>query len=178
MDKLQGFNIAIGGGLSTTHGNAQTYARLGTVIGFADSEEKTMKAVYEILTVQRDYGNRSDRKFARLKYTVDRLGVEKFKEEVEKRIGFKLEKEKPYIFNDRSDYYGWYKNEEGKWYYTPFIENGRILDDEKVALKSALLEVAKTGKVNFRFTGNQNIIISDVAEAIKKRLILSWKDLK
>ena len=168
--KLQGFNIAIGGGLSTTHGNAQTYARLGTVIGFTDSEEKTMKAVYEILTVQRDFGNRSDRKFARLKYTVDRLGVEKFKEEVEKRVGLKLEKEKPYIFNDRSDYYGWYKNEEGKWYYTPFIENGRILDDEKVALKSALLEVAKTGKVNFRFTGNQNIIISDVAETDKKEI--------
>ncbi len=168
--KLQGFNIAIGGGLSTTHGNAQTYARLGTVIGFTDSEEKTMKAVYEILTVQRDFGNRSDRKFARLKYTVDRLGVEKFKEEVEKRVGLKLEKEKPYVFNDRSDYYGWYKNEEGKWYYTPFIENGRILDDEKVALKSALLEVAKTGKVNFRFTGNQNIIISDVAETDKKEI--------
>jgi sulfite reductase (NADPH) hemoprotein beta-component len=168
--KLLGFNIAIGGGLSTTHGNAQTYARLGTVIGFADSEEKTLKAVYEILTVQRDFGNRSDRKIARLKYTVDRLGVEKFKEEVEKRSGFKLEKERPYSFNDRSDYYGWYKNDEGKWYYTPFVENGRILDDEKVALKSALLEVAKTGKANFRFTGNQNIIISDVAPAEKKEI--------
>ena len=62
------------------------------------------------------------------------------------------------------------KNEEGKWYYTPFIENGRILDDETVALKSALLEVAKTGKANFRFTGNQNIIISDVAESDKEEI--------
>ena len=77
-NKLQGFNIAIGGGLSTTHGNAETYARLGTVIGFVSSEEKTLKAIYEILTVQRDYGNRSDRKLARLKYTLDRLGVEHF----------------------------------------------------------------------------------------------------
>ena len=169
-NKLLGFNIAIGGGLSTTHGNAQTYARLGTVIGFADSEEKTLKAVYEILTVQRDFGNRDDRKIARLKYTVDRLGIDKFKEEVEKRLGFKLEKDRPYSFNKRGDYYGWDKNEEGKWYYTPFIENGRILDDETVSLKSALLEIAKTGKVNFRFTGNQNIIISDVAESDKEEI--------
>ncbi len=163
-EKLLGFNIAIGGGLSTTHGNAQTYARLGTVIGFADSEEKTLRAIYEILTVQRDFGNRSDRKFARLKYTVDRLGVENFKAEVEKRLDFKLEEARPYKFTGRHDYYGWFKNEQGKWYYTPFVENGRILDDEQVALKSALLEVAKTGKVNFRFTGNQNVIVGDVAE--------------
>ncbi len=167
-DKLMGFNIAIGGGLSTTHGNDQTYARLGTVIGFVDSEEKTLKAIYEILTVQRDFGNRSDRKFARLKYTVDRIGVNTFKEEVEKRLDFKLAEAKPFTFTGRHDYYGWYKNEQGKWYYTPFVENGRILDDEQVALKSALLEVAKTGKVNFRFTGNQNVIISDVAEEDKE----------
>ena len=169
-NKLLGFNIAIGGGLSTTHGNAQTYARLGTVIGFADSEEKTLKAIYEILTVQRDFGNRSDRKIARLKYTVDRLGLEKFKEEVEKRCGFTLEKERSYAFDERSDYYGWYKNDEGKWYYTVFVENGRILDDEKVLLKSAFLEIAKTGKVNFRFTGNQNIIIGDVESSDKNAI--------
>ena len=167
-NKLQGFNIAIGGGLSTTHGNPKTYARLGTIIGFTETEEKTLKTIYEILTVQRDFGNRSDRKVARLKYTVDKLGVEKFKEELEKRTGFTLEKERPYTFTDRSDYYGWHKNEEGKWYYTLFIENGRILDSEKVGMKSALLEVAKTVKANFRFTGNQNVIISDVAEEDKK----------
>lgn len=169
-DKLLGFNIAIGGGLSTTHGNAQTYARLGTVIGFVDSEEKALRAIYEILTVQRDFGNRSDRKFARLKYTVDRMGVETFKSEVEKRLDFKLQESRPYTFTDRRDYYGWHKNEQGKWYYTPFVENGRILDDEQVTLKSALLEIAKTGKVNFRFTGNQNVIISDVVEKDKEAI--------
>lgn len=167
-DKLKGFNIAIGGGLSTTHGNPETYARLATVIGFTDSEEKTLKAIYEILTVQRDYGNRSDRKLARLKYTVDRLGVEWFKEEVAKRAGFKLEEAKPYTFNSRRDYYGWEKNHEGLWYYTVFVENGRILDDENVLLKSALLAIAKTGKVTFRFTANQNVIISDVDENDKE----------
>ena len=166
-NELKGFNIAIGGGLSTTHGNAETYARLGTVIGFVDTEEKVFKAVYEILTVQRDYGNRSDRKLARLKYTVDRMGIDVYKTEVEKRTGFILEPARPYTFTSRADRYGWEQNEKGKWYYTLFIENGRVLDDEKLAMKTALLEIAKTGKANFLFTSNQNMIVSDVAEKDK-----------
>lgn len=105
-NELKGFNIAIGGGLSTTHGNAETYARLATVIGFTDTEEKTLKAVYEVLTVQRDFGNRSDRKLARLKYTVDKMGVDVFKAEMEKRLGFTLQPPKEYQFVERTDYYG------------------------------------------------------------------------
>ena len=166
-NKLKGFNIAVGGGMSTTHGNKETYARLATVIGFVDTEEKILKTVYEILTVQRDFGNRSDRKLARLKYTVDRMGVDNFKKEVEKRTGFLLEEAKPFTFNKRADYYGWEQGENGLWYYTLFVENGRVLDDEKLAMKTALLEIAKTGKTNFQFTANQNMIVSDVAEADK-----------
>ena len=177
-EKLLGFNIAIGGGLSTTHGFAETYARLATVIGFVDSEEKTLKAIYEILTVQRDYGNRSDRKLARLKYTIDRLGVDWFKAEVEKRLGFTFEEAKPFIFTSRNDYFGWEQNSDGLWNYTVFAENGRVLDDEKVALKSALLEVAKTGKVTFRFTANQNVIISDIKEADKETINKILTDFK
>src|SRR4030095_7243618 len=166
-NQLKGFNIAVGGGLSTTHGNPETYARLATEIGFTDSEELTLKAIYAILTIQRDFGNRSDRKLARLKYTVDRHGVDWFKEEVERRIGYKLGAPKPYKLTERKDYYGWVKNHQGLWYYTVFIENGRVLDDEKLALKTALLEVAKTGKANFRFTANQHLILSDIKEEDK-----------
>ena len=166
-NELKGFNIAIGGGLSTTHGNTQTYARLGTVIGFTDTEEKVLKTIYEVLTVQRDYGNRSDRKLARLKYTLDNMGVDAYRKEVQKRTSFELEPARPYEFTQRSDRYGWLQNEQGLWYYTLFVENGRVLDDEKVALKTALLEVAKTGKTNFLFTSNQNMIISDVADKDK-----------
>lgn len=169
-DELKGFNIAVGGGLSTTHGNPATYARLATVIGFAGSEEKTLKAIYAIATIQRDYGNRSDRKLARLKYTLDKYGVDWFVKELEKRTGFVLAPAMEYTFTDRGDYYGWQQNAEGLWYYTVFVENGRILDDEKAALKSALLEVAKTGKANFRFTCNQNVIISDVQPTDKKSI--------
>ena len=164
--KLIGFNIAAGGGLSATHGNANTYARLATVLGFV-TVEQTLKAVYEVITIQRDYGNRSDRKLARLKYTIDRLTVQGLKEELEKRCGFQLGEVKPYTFTSRKDHYGWKQNHQGKWYFTLFVENGRVLDDEKLAMKTALLEIAKTGKANFRFTGNQNVIIADVLEADK-----------
>lgn len=166
-NKLKGFNISAGGGLSATHGNPNTYPRLASILGFVDTEEKLMKAVFEIMTIQRDHGNRSDRKLARLKYTIDKFGVEGFREELEKRCGFKLEEAKPYTFTSRKDHYGWSQNHEGKWYYTLFVENGRVLDDDKVALKTALLEIAQTGKANFRFTGNQNLILSDIVEADK-----------
>jgi len=169
-NQLKGFNIAIGGGMSTTHGNAENYARLGSIIGFADTQEKVLKTVYEILTIQRDFGNRSDRKLARLKYTVDRLGLDFWKEELERRTGFSLEEAKPYSFDQRHDYYGWEQNHEGLWYYTLFVENGRVLDDEQVALKSGLLEVAKTGNANFIFTCNQNMIIGDVKEENKAEI--------
>jgi sulfite reductase (NADPH) hemoprotein beta-component len=169
-DRLLGFNLAIGGGLSTTHGNTETYPRLGTVIGFCDSEEKILKTVYEILTIQRDYGNRSDRKLARLKYVLDKNGVEWFKNELEARTGFSLENARPYLFTQRTDYFGWYPSEQGLWYYTVFVENGRILDDESVKLRSAFLEIAKTGMANFRFTCNQNLILADITAENKKSI--------
>lgn len=169
-DKLKGFNLVVGGGLGATHGNANTYPRLGNVLGFLDSEEKVLKAAYEVITIQRDYGNRSDRKLSRLKYTVDKMGVEAFKAELEKRCGFILAPEKPYEFTSRSDFFGWHKNHEGKWYYTVFVESGRVLDDEKESLKTAFLEIARTRKANFRFTCNQNVIIADIDKKDKEEI--------
>jgi sulfite reductase (NADPH) hemoprotein beta-component len=163
-NRLMGYNIAIGGGLSSTHGNPATYPRLATVIGFVSGEEKILKTIYEIVTIQRDYGNRSDRSLARLKYTVDKMGIEWFKTEIARRTGFPLEKEKPFQLTERKDYYGWFQNSDKLWYYTPFIENGRVTDDEKIALKTALYEIAETGKLNFRFTTNQNVILSDISD--------------
>ena len=167
-DKLLGFNFAIGGGLAFTFGNPDTYARLATEIGFVPAGEKTFKAIYEIVTVQRDYGDRVDRKQARLKYTIDKMGVDKFKEEVEKRAGFKFEEARAYVFNMREDYYGWQQDHAGKWHYTVFVENGRVLNNEQVAMKTALLKVAENIPVNFRFTANQKVIISDVDPANKE----------
>jgi len=176
-NELKGFNVAVGGGLSTTHGNAETYARLATVIGYAPLD-KVLKVVYEVVTTQRDFGNRSDRKLARLKYTVDRMGIDHFKAEVEKRCGFTLDDTKPYTFTTRSDYYGWHQGENNLWYYTVFVENGRVLDDEKLAMKTALLEIAKTGKCNFLFTATQNVIVADVKEEDKSAIQLLLEQFK
>jgi len=166
-NELKGFNIAIGGGLGATHGNADTYPRLATVIGFVSGDEQLFSTIYEIVTIQRDYGNRSDRKLARLKYTLDKYGVDWYKQELAKRTGFELEAARPYAFTDRKDYYGWQENHQGLWYYTPFIESGRVLDDEKVAIKSALFEIAETGKAHFRFTANQSLILADIRKKDK-----------
>lgn len=169
-NKLQGFNIAVGGGLSATHGNAATYARTATIIGFTNTKKNLLKVVYEIVTIQRDFGNRCDRKLARLKYTIDTMGVENFKAELNKRIGYVLPSAKPFSFTERKDYYGWEQCHKGLWHYTVFVENGRVLDDEKVALKTALLEIAETTIPNFRFTANQNVIIADIKESDKSSI--------
>jgi sulfite reductase (NADPH) hemoprotein beta-component len=167
-DKLVGFNLAAGGGLGTTHGNANTYARLATVLGFVENdEEKILKAVYETITVQRDFGNRADRKLSRLKYTIDKLGVDKYREEIEKRCGFKLEPARPYTFTERIDRYGWTQSADKKWHYTVFVENGRVLDGEGVDLKTCLFKIAELGKCNFRFTANQNVILTDISQKDK-----------
>ncbi|OJU27494.1 MAG: sulfite reductase subunit beta [Sphingobacteriales bacterium 41-5] len=166
--ELKGFNIAAGGGLGATHGNENTYPRLASVLGFVENDEqKILKAVYEVITVQRDFGNRSDRKQARIKYTIDKLGVDRYREEVEKRLGFKLQEARPFEFTERKDWYGWVKDYKGNWHYTVFVENGRILDENGLQLKTALLEIAETGLAGFRFTVNQNVILSDINEEDK-----------
>ena len=170
-DELKGFNIAVGGGLSTTHGNPNTYSRLGSEIGFVDSEEKVLKVAYEVLTVQRDFGNRGDRKLARLKYTVDKLTVDGFREELEKRVGFKLEPSRPYQFTERSDKYYWHQVQNGTWYYTLFVENGVIQPNQKAFLH----ELATLNISNFIFTANQNLLLGEISDEnkVKVEVLLS-----
>lgn len=163
-NKIIGYNIAVGGGMGTTHGNPDTYPRLASMLGFIKKEDID-KVIFEVATTQRDYGNRSDRKFSRLKYTIDKMGINVFKKEVETRSGINFEKPKKYTFTKRTDDYGWHKNHQGKWFYTAFVENGRILDDERVQFKKAFLEIAEAGKADFRFTCNQNIVISNIVES-------------
>ena len=165
-DVFKGFNIAIGGGLATTHGNPNTYARLGSIIGFTDTEEKTLKAVYEILTVQRDFGNRVDRKLSRLKYTVDKLTVEGFKKELESRIGFNLLPAQPFKFSERNDRFGWEQNHQGKWFYTLFVEHGVV----KPYQKQFLYELAQLKISDFIFSGNQNLILGEINDEDKSKV--------
>jgi sulfite reductase (NADPH) hemoprotein beta-component len=115
-DQFLGFNVSIGGGLGTTHGSPETYPRRGTIIGFV-SPDQVLDVVWQIAAIQRDEGNRQERKLARLKYTVDRVGVDWFKDELEKRCGFRLQAAKPYQFTYRGDSFGWLEDTHGLWHF-------------------------------------------------------------
>ena len=165
-DKLLGFNIAVGGGLATTHGNPNTFSRLASTLGFIETEDKVLKAAYEVLTIQRDYGNRSDRKLSRLKYTVEKMTVNGFKNELEKRIGFSLLPAKEVVFSERGDRYGWNQNHQQKWFYTLFVEHGVINQNQK----EFLFHVAKLNVSNFIFSGNQNLILGEIGTSNKAKV--------
>ncbi|SDM36775.1 assimilatory sulfite reductase (NADPH) hemoprotein subunit [Bacillus sp. OK048] len=167
--KLIGFNVAIGGGMGSSHGDKETYPQLAKVIGFC-TPDQVQDVAEKVITIQRDYGNRSERKNARFKYTVDRLGLETVKAELEERLGFCLGEAKPYCFDDNGDRYGWVKGVQGKWHYTLFIQNGRVADTDDYKLKTALREIAKIHNGDFRITANQNLIIASVTSQKKKKI--------
>ena len=165
--KLIGFNVAIGGGMGMTHGDTATYPQLNKVIGFC-TPDQILDVAEKIITIQRDYGNRSVRKYARFKYTVDRL--ENVKSELEKRLGWTFDEAKPYHFESNGDRYGWVKGIQGKWHFTLFIQNGRIADLDQYQLKTGLREIAKIHNGEFRLTANQNLIIANVSSQKKKKI--------
>lgn len=167
--KLIGFNVAIGGGMGMTHGDTATYPQLSKVIGFCKPEQ-LYEVAEKIITIQRDYGNRSVRKNARFKYTVDRLGLENVKAELENRLGWSLAEAKAYHFDHNGDRYGWVKGVKGKWHFTTFIEGGRITDYEDYKLMTGLREIAKVHTGDFRLTSNQNLIIGNVTSQKKKQI--------
>ncbi|WP_045515770.1 assimilatory sulfite reductase (NADPH) hemoprotein subunit [Neobacillus niacini] len=167
--KLVGFNVAIGGGMGMTHGDKETYPQLAKVIGFVKPEQ-IYDVAEKVITIQRDYGNRSERKNARFKYTVDRLGLETVKAELEERLGWSLGEAKPYHFDNNGDRYGWVKGIRGKWHLTLFVEGGRVTDFDDYKLKTGLREIAKIHTGDIRLTSNQNIIIADVSAQKKKKI--------
>lgn len=168
-DKLIGFNVTIGGGLGMTHGDEKTYPQIAKVIGFCKPEQ-LYDVAEKVITIQRDYGNRSVRKYARFKYTVDRLGLETVKAELENRLGWSLSEAKGYHFDDNGDRYGWVKGVKGRWHCTLFVEGGRIADTEDYKLMTGLREIAGVHKGDFRLTANQNIIIANVSSQKKKQI--------
>jgi sulfite reductase (NADPH) hemoprotein beta-component len=167
--KLAGFNVSAGGGLGMTHGEPATFPNLGWVLGFCRPEQ-VLDVAEKILTTQRDFGDRSNRKHARLKYTILDRGVEWFKGELQRRLGWDLEPERPYDFEHHGDRYGWIKGTNGKWHLTLFIENGRVRDWEDYPLMTGLREIAKAHDGDLRLTANQNVIIGNVSEANRERI--------
>lgn len=167
--ELLGFNVAVGGGMGMTHGDTNTYPQLARVIGFC-TPDQVVDVAEKILTIQRDYGNRSNRKNARFKYTIDRLGVDWILEELNTRLGWELEEARFYHFENNGDRYGWVKGEDGHWHHTFFIQNGRIKDSKDYRLKEGLRKIAESQTGEFRLTPNQNVTLSKVAEEDKPEI--------
>ncbi|UJL47712.1 assimilatory sulfite reductase (NADPH) hemoprotein subunit [Virgibacillus sp. NKC19-16] len=166
--KLQGFNIAVGGGMGMTHGDTTTYPQVSRVIGYCP-KDKIIELAEKVITIQRDYGNRSNRKNARFKYTIDARGLDWFQDELNERLGWNLEEEHSYHFAHNGDRYGWVKG-DGRWHLTLFIQNGRIKDFEDYSLMTGLREIAKIHTGDFRLSPNQNLIIANVTSQKKKEI--------
>jgi sulfite reductase (NADPH) hemoprotein beta-component len=163
--KLAGFNVTVGGGMGQSHGNKATYPRLGELLGFC-TPEQAVDVAEKVVLVQRDYGDRTERKHARLKYTIQDRGLDWFRGEVEQRLGYKLQAPRPFAFTDNGDRYGWVEGTNGRAHLTLFIEGGRLRDQQKLGLR----EIAKIHDGDFRLTANQNLIIASVS-AEKRPLI-------
>jgi sulfite reductase (NADPH) hemoprotein beta-component len=159
--RLVGYNLLAGGGLGMSHGNAQTFPRLADVIGFLKPEhlEAVAKAV---LTIHRDFGDRANRKHARLKYVLQERGVDWFRIEVEQRAGTKLEPARPFEFTRQGDLLGWQQQTNGRQFLGLFVENGRVRDAEGYQLKTGLREVIKRFEPEIRLTPSQNLLLVNV----------------
>jgi sulfite reductase (NADPH) hemoprotein beta-component len=167
--KILGYNVLVGGGLGMTHGKTATFPRLADVIGYC-LPEQAVQVAEEVVKIQRDHGDRSDRRHARLKYTIEDRGVTWFKEELNAKLGWDLQESRPFSFESTTDRYGWNEDGDGKWTFGLYVEGGRLRDhngrNEKKAIRSIAGEVA----CEFRLTANQNLVIARVPAAQKDKV--------
>jgi sulfite reductase (NADPH) hemoprotein beta-component len=166
---LAGFNLSAGGGLGATHGDAKTYPRLADVVGFL-APDRLLAVAEAVVTTQRDFGDRGERKHARLKYTIADRGIDWFRSELERRVGFALEPPRPFAFTTTGDRFGWSEDDAGLWHLTLRIPSGRVADVSDARLRSGLARIAAVHRGHFRLTPNQNLVIADVAERDRWRI--------
>lgn len=161
--ELAGYNVTVGGGMGMTHNNSKTYPRTADVVGFC-TPDQAIDVGEKVLLVQRDYGDRTNRKHARFKYTIDDRGIDWFKGELESRLGYTLQPARPFHFTDNADRYGWTRGTDGRWHFCIYIENGKVKDWPDFPVKTGLRELAKWHRGDFRLTPNQHLIIANVPE--------------
>ena len=159
---VEGWNVTVGGGMGMTHGEPDTYPRTADVMGFCPGED-ALAIAEAVVTVQRDWGDRGNRKHARLKYTIEDKGLDAFRAEVERRSGVKLGAARAVVFTSTGDRLGWTVGEDGGHHLTLFVENGRIGNHPGAAHLDGYRKLAKTHKGDFRLTPNQNVIVANVA---------------
>ncbi|MEL0585737.1 MAG: assimilatory sulfite reductase (NADPH) hemoprotein subunit [Candidatus Thiodiazotropha sp. (ex. Lucinoma kazani)] len=162
-DRLEGFNVLAGGGMGTTHDDPTTYPRLADELGFI-APEHTLTVAEAIVTIQRDFGSRISRRHARLKYTIERMGLDEFVTQVETRSGVEFKSFRPVQFDTHSDRYGWVENPDHTWHLTLYIENGRIEDRPDAELLQGLRRIAEIHQGDFRITPNQNLVVANISK--------------
>ena len=167
--KVVGYNVAVGGGMGATHGNHATFPRLADVIGFCTPAQVVDVAEKTVL-VQRDFGDRTDRKHARFKYTVADRGPAWILAKINEYLGYELEPARPFAFDDCGDRFGWVDDPNGNSHLTIFVQGGRVLDTPSYPLLSGLREIAKIHTGDFRLTANQNLIIANVTPAQRPQI--------
>ncbi len=162
-DDLAGFTVIIGGGMGSTHGKAETFPRLATPLCDI-TVEQVLSIVETIVTVQRDYGDRQNRKHARMKYLVEERGIDWFRAEVEQRLGYTLQDPRPIVLHNVEDHLGWHQQADGRWFLGLHVENGRVQDSATTRLKTGLRHVMEQFRPGVRLTGQQNILLTDLTE--------------
>ena len=165
-EQLQGYNLLVGGGLGMSHGNVQTYPRLADVIGFFEPKH-LIKVAQAVLTVHRDFGDRTNRKHARLKYVLEEKGVEWFRQELAQRLGFALAPARPFAFTRQGDEFGWHTQSDGRSFLGLYVEAGRVKDTPTVQLKTALREIITQYRLESRLTPSQNLLLVNVPAAAR-----------
>jgi sulfite reductase (NADPH) hemoprotein beta-component len=168
-EDVVGYNVTVGGGMGMTHGEPETYPRTADVLGFCRPAQ-AVEVAEKVVMTQRDFGDRANRKHARLKYTIEDRGLDWFRGEVERRLGYALEAPRPFRFEHMGDRYGWVRDHEDSWHYTLFVQNGRVKDTPERPMKTGLREIARIHKGDMRLTANQNLIIARVAPRQKARI--------
>jgi sulfite reductase (NADPH) hemoprotein beta-component len=177
-----GWNVSVGGGMGMTHGEPDTYPRTAEVMGFCETRD-ALAIAEAVVTVQRDWGDRKNRKHARLKYTIEDRGLDVFRAEVERRAGVAFAPAKPFKFTSTGDRYGWSHGSDGRAHLTLFVQNGRLAG----AQLSALREIAQMHDGDFRITPNQNLIVANVVAdkqkevhwiAVEAGLLAPWSGLR
>ena len=170
-EKIVGYNVLVGGGLGMTHGKVATFPRLADVIGFC-TPEQVVQVAEEVVKIQRDHGDRSDRRHARLKYTIEDRGVEWFKDELNNRLGWSLDPVRDFTFESTTDRYGWNVDQDGHWTYGLFVEGGRLREKAKQAVR----KIAENIDCEFRLTANQNLVIARISEQSKNEIEIILRD--
>ncbi|MCB9126255.1 MAG: NADPH-dependent assimilatory sulfite reductase hemoprotein subunit [Caldilineaceae bacterium] len=163
-DRLIGFNVIVGGGMGMNHTKADTFPRLGDLLGFV-TPEQVLVVVEAIVTVQRDYGNRSDRKHARMKYLLHEWGVDRFRDAVEARLGWAVQAPAPMLPLENQLHHGWHAQGDERWFLGLSVENGRIKDEGDLRLRAGLRAVVERFRPGVRLTANQDILLTDIAAA-------------